>query len=608
MTLPSRYLQLLAGYEVKVNSEDAVALDDLVRAHADFEGAVSETDRFLDGRLPEMTRQLDVSIIKVNDGLKAISDSVNEGIFVDEDAPPAAVLEALDGVKAKLAALEEQGKRFNKWQQLFGVAQYDFKAIPATQKAVALREQLWSTLHSFEQKYTVWTQGPFAEVDVEELARDVHAFQKTSFTLDKQVADGVSALLKSRVADFKQYLPVLMDLGNRSMRERHWKRLYEACGQAWLGNNPDRTLSELMSFRIFDHAEEVAEVSGNASGEAQLEGSLAKIVTAWESTSFVVKRYREQKGVYILGGLEDIMTQLEDHQVMLQTMMGSRFIAGVREEVEAWDRRLSLLSDTLDEWIMCQKQWMYLETIFSAEDIQRQLPAEASKFAAVDRRWKDIMFRTNANPLVIASVEGGEELLRAFQSSNATLEAVQKSLEEYLTVSHDGRRCRQSCMFIVLTSPSEVAYDCLVRSPLIFDLLFPTHHSAFPSFWLPLPTSALLQTKRDAFPRFYFLSNDELLAILSQTKDPTAVQPHLVKCFDAIKVRLYRSIAQAPFIITQLYPPPSRVVSPLLFFFISCSSLPPRPIQVFFSSRASSLALAPMRTRCSACCPRTARW
>jgi dynein heavy chain len=61
-----------------------------------------------------------------------------------------------------------------------------------------------------------------------------------------------------------------------------------------------------------------------------VQASLNKIAKMWGDTNFVTKPYREMKHVYILGGLDDVFTLLEDNQVLLQTMMGSRFIAGVQ--------------------------------------------------------------------------------------------------------------------------------------------------------------------------------------------------------------------------------------------------------------------------------------
>ena len=46
--------------------------------------------------------------------------------------------------------------------------------------------------------------------------------------------------------------------------------------------------------------------------------------------------------------------------------------------VEDWDRKLGLFSRTLDEWLLCQRNWLYLETIFSAADIQRYLQSQAN--------------------------------------------------------------------------------------------------------------------------------------------------------------------------------------------------------------------------------------
>ena len=63
------------------------------------------------------------------------------------------------------------------------------------------------------------------------------------------------------------------------------------------------------------------------------------------------------------------MSTIDDHQVSIQTMLGTRFVHSIREQVESWERRLSLIAQTIEEWLSCQRVWMYLENIFNSPDI-----------------------------------------------------------------------------------------------------------------------------------------------------------------------------------------------------------------------------------------------
>ena len=143
-------------------------------------------------------------------------------------------------------------------------------------------------------------------------------------------------------------------------------------------------------------------------------------------------------------------------------MRGSPFIEPFKDEVIAWEEVLMSTSDSLEVWLQVQSTWCYLEPVFSSEDIKKQMPAESTMFQEVDKAWKRLMNTVIENPASLTVIKI-PNLGATLKECNRKLEEVQKGLNDYL------------------------------------------------------------EEKRSAFPRFYFLSADELLEILSETKEPEKV-------------------------------------------------------------------------------------
>jgi len=74
--------------------------------------------------------------------------------------------------------------------------------------------------------------------------------------------------------------------------------------------------------------------------------------------------------------------------------------------------------------VKVQAQWLYLDPIFSSEDIMQQMPEEGQMFQVVDSHWKQIMKNTVQQPLVGRPMRC---LLRALRS-----DSVRFAVDQYL--------------------------------------------------------------------------------------------------------------------------------------------------------------------------------
>nr|XP_022908003.1 dynein heavy chain 1, axonemal-like [Onthophagus taurus] len=386
---------------------------------------------------------------------------------------------------------QEQGLVLNTRQKLFNLPVQPFDSLNKIMKEFQPYKDLWITASDWLRNKEIWMDNPLVNIDGDSIERVTNDMQKMMIKLSRTFQDipavqDIAILIRDEIEEFKPNVPLIQALRNPGMRERHWEQVAEQTGiQITLTSTT--TYKDCLNLGILPFADVLVKASDEASKEYGIEQVLEKMLGDWEGAYLELTAYKNT-GTYIVKVAEEIQQMLDDQIVMTQQLSFSPFKGAFEQRIDEWEQDLRTMADVFEEWMDVQRQWMYLEPIFSSEDIKEQLPNESKKYGSMERSWKRIMRNAYECPKIIEYCPD-RKLLESLRDANHMLEIVQKGLADYL------------------------------------------------------------EYKRMTFPRLFFLSDDELLEILSQARNPLAVQPHLKKCFENVAMLTFLDDLQ----ITQMF-------------------------------------------------------
>uniref|UniRef100_A0A3B4GDC8 Cytoplasmic dynein 2 heavy chain 1 n=1 Tax=Pundamilia nyererei TaxID=303518 RepID=A0A3B4GDC8_9CICH len=355
----------------------------------------------------------------------------------------------------------------------FNLETPSFSVAEETKRDMEECSQMWGL-------YEEWHQGfsENAQEDWISFRSKTYVFEEFLFTWQDRLRKleqptVMSVKLQGEVDKYKNMIPVLKYVCGDHLSQDHWLDMFRLLGLP-RGMTLERlTFSDLLAVAntIIEKAMELKDLNSRAQAEVTIREALRELDLWGAAATFTLTEYKDSSG--------RTLTLIKDWKDIVNQVGDNRCLLQSLKDspyYRSFQDKVSLwevrLSD-LDEYLLSLNAIQRRWVYLEPIFGRGALPREEARFKRVDEDFRSIMSDIQRDNRVVSL------------SSRA---GIRNSL---VTILDQLQRCQKSL-------------------------------------------NEFLEEKRSAFPRFYFIGDDDLLEILGQATNPSVIQSHLKKLFAGI--------------------------------------------------------------------------
>ncbi|KAK5608849.1 Cytoplasmic dynein 2 heavy chain 1 [Crenichthys baileyi] len=393
-----------------------------------------------------------------------------------ETGDHAVLLACLQTIRDKQQEFQEMELVRNKLLEdctYFNLEPPDFSLAEDTKRDMVEHSQMWALYEEWQQGFT-----EKAREDWITFRSKTYVFEEFLFTwqdrlkkLEKPTA--MSVKLQGEVDKYKNMVPVLKYVRGEHLSQDHWLDMFRLLGLP-RGTTLERlTFNDLLGAAntIIEKALELKDLNSRAQAEVSIREALRELDLWGAAAIFSLTEYTDSSG--------RMLSLIKDWKDIVNQVGDNRcLLQSLKDSAyyRSFQDKVSLwevrLSD-LDEYLINLNAIQRRWVYLEPIFGRGALPREEARFKRVDEDFRSIMSDIQRDNRVV-SLSSRAGIRNSLVTLLDQLQRCQKSLNEFL------------------------------------------------------------EEKRSAFPRFYFIGDDDLLEILGQATNPSVIQSHLKKLFAGI--------------------------------------------------------------------------